>query len=781
MIKITANGLVGLGCVANSVALALFDVWMHTDYVTGQVVHPGHFAHNASQVLALSFATLLAPGGVLCALEGARQVKAHPTPLGVGLLMLATLVALVCGGIGFFTWRGGELVLCGFFFCEGGGPNGEDDDGEDASGAMLSVGALYALIALPLSLYFFISAVASCKAYSKSRIRGEGNAGGPSIVFFQEGGASEPLIQSNDDPETSVVEDEGDSTLALLGSVTAFNASLLVTSCFLPNTWSDFTPTKIKENLAEKVVNNAYAGAEKLDAVMSTFNIQFSDSVIASVFPDTLIFYTLVLTVPVIAVALRNRRREKIRNVVVAILLLTATALTTIYWFHDHLYEGYVHDIPTAETVGRGAGQMAVYVLALLILPISRTSVLNELLQVSWESVVYIHIRAGYLFIALLLTHIVAWVVLWAQDGTGPDDLWSFVWDYQSDNFTNPLVLVATYLTFFMGFMSQNTFRRKFFDFFYLLHQATFLMLTVATFWHAASSWYFLIPGVSLWMCDRWRRVGDKCVDVEVVAVGNSEEVAKLTVKLPEINTDSSACPLSSVEALLRYFSARSASFTFKAGQYAFLHIPSVSALAHPFTISSAPAAASKSGDGTVTFCCKAVSIPGQFTQALCSLPQRPQKPMLLASIEGPYGLSANLCPSIHTRLLLVAGGIGCTPCLSILSDFLTTPPAFLERVRFIWVVRHESMLHIAEELIRDCLARPHLFDVECYVTGTRLPAGTWRDGAVRDGRPDLTGCLEGAGEETQVFACGPPKLVEDTRRLARKAGTGFQAEEFLL
>ena len=155
------------------------------------------------------------------------------------------------------------------------------------------------------------------------------------------------------------------------------------------------------------------------------------------------------------------------------------------------------------------------------------------------QSVVYIHIRGGYLFIALILTHVVAWVVVWAQNGSGPDDLWSFVWDYQSDNFTNPLVLAATYLTFFMGFMSQNAFRRKFFEFFYLLHQATFLMLTAATFWHAASSWYLLTPGVVIWMYDRWRRVGDKCidvriVDVEVFPVGNSEEVAKLTVKVSE-------------------------------------------------------------------------------------------------------------------------------------------------------------------------------------------------------------------------------------------------------
>ena len=156
---------------------------------------------------------------------------------------------------------------------------------------------------------------------------------------------------------------------------------------------------------------------------------------------------------------------------------------------------------------------------------------------------------------------------------------------------------------------------------------------------------------------------------------------------------------------------------------------------------------------------------------------------MLPANVEGPYGLSANLCPSTHTRLLLIAGGIGCTPCLSILSDFLTAPPAFLERVKFVWVVRHESMLQIAEVLIRDCLARPDLFDIECYVTGTRLPAGTWRGSFVRDGRPNLIPSLmmEGAGEETQVFACGPPRLVDDARRLARETGAGFQAEEFLL
>ena len=66
---------------------------------------------------------------------------------------------------------------------------------------------------------------------------------------------------------------------------------------------------------------------------------------------------------------------------------------------------------------------MAVHILALLTLPISRTSILNKIFQVSWESVVYIHIKMGYLFIALLLTHVVAWVIVWGQDGTGLDDL----------------------------------------------------------------------------------------------------------------------------------------------------------------------------------------------------------------------------------------------------------------------------------------------------------------------------------------------------------------------
>lgn len=156
------------------------------------------------------------------------------------------------------------------------------------------------------------------------------------------------------------------------------------------------------------------------------------------------------------------------------------------------------------------------------------------------------------------------------------------MWQYQPDNFTNPLVLAATYLTFFMGFMSQNWFRRRFFGFFYILHQATFVMLTTATFWHAASSWYFLMPGLSLWMYDRCRRVGDMSVnveisDIQVFSVGNSEKVTKVTIKLLSAapSPKSITCPVSSVSAFMSYFSPRPRHpFTFKAGQYAFLHIP---------------------------------------------------------------------------------------------------------------------------------------------------------------------------------------------------------------
>ena len=420
-----------------------------------------------------------------------------------------------------------------------------------------------------------------------------------------------------------------------------------------------------------------------------------------------------------------------------------------------------------------------------------------------------------------VVAHVVSWLVLWSDLGLGFHDIYSLKWYYpdngqgkeggpQSNNFTNPLILMATYL--FMVSMFFNWFRRKFFDVFYVLHQVTFAALTVATFWHAASAWYYLAPGLLLWITDRLLRVSDgrswraKIKDARVVDVGGGEWITWLKVRVGDeeeeeeaasSSSSSSSCPIRTCGDMFRlcFRKSRAAhksspAFKFTAGQYAFLHVPSISAIAHPFTISNAPPA---NNIIDIEFCVKAVGDPNQFTQKIKEVGQR-----LEASIEGPYGHSAALEPTIHERLVLLSGGIGVTPCISILRDILLELDgqevgrySFLKKIDFIWVVRDEKMLELFSEVFEKSLKYHPILSVSCYITRTRIKnfddvEGNqgWRAAQVKDGRPNLLQVLmdnEGISDisKTQVFACGPTSLVNSGRDAARSVGCNFHSEAF--
>lgn len=113
---------------------------------------------------------------------------------------------------------------------------------------------------------------------------------------------------------------------------------------------------------------------------------------------------------------------------------------------------------------------------------------------------------------------------------------------------------------------------------------------------------------------------------------------------------------------------------SFEAGQYAFLNIPEISTLQwHPFTISSAPS------EHLLRFYIKSMG-PGSWTENLFQLAQTSSTlnsvPMI--NIDAPYGLglewkrySLTQCLKLlrYRRLIIIVGGVGVTPALSILEE----------------------------------------------------------------------------------------------------------------
>lgn len=103
--------------------------------------------------------------------------------------------------------------------------------------------------------------------------------------------------------------------------------------------------------------------------------------------------------------------------------------------------------------------------------------------------------------------------------------------------------------------------------------------------------------------------------------------------------------------------------FSFRAGQYAEIQVPSINIEWHPFTIASAP------HEEEVTFCIKA---NGDWTQQLRDEMEKrlqgEQHEPLRVVVRGPFGAPTQHAEG-HERVVLVSGGVGSTPFAAICKD----------------------------------------------------------------------------------------------------------------
>ena len=123
------------------------------------------------------------------------------------------------------------------------------------------------------------------------------------------------------------------------------------------------------------------------------------------------------------------------------------------------------------------------------------------------------------------------------------------------------------------------------------------------------------------------------------------------------------------------------------------------------------------------------------------------------AFIQGPFGRFGHLYTTPNRELIMIAGGIGITPMLSMLrfmADHGDPRP-----VTLIWSNRSKADVVYVDEL--DALA--------AKLTGLRrIPIFTFdsehggRSGRLN--RTSLVAFLKGCSRDTAAFVCGPPKMM---------------------
>ncbi|KAM7202695.1 superoxide-generating NADPH oxidase heavy chain subunit A [Rhypophila sp. PSN 637] len=371
-------------------------------------------------------------------------------------------------------------------------------------------------------------------------------------------------------------------------------------------------------------------------------------------------------------------------------------------------------------------------------------------------------------------------------------------------------VLAVMFLT------SIRILRRRTFELFYYTH-FLFLVFIAAAFYHAAYTSEFILPGLILWAVDRVVRFAYNFRAIKLTSVTQYSAGHVTKLKFEGMRTTSP-------------------------GQIAWLQIPGVSALNwHPFTIASAP---SMDKAGTI-----AIRSLGGYTKAVMNLAveataaasdranegcgtssshlaittegssssntkndSRTTQTELAASaasplkirLDGPYGVG-RLCYPQFPVVVLVAGGIGITPAMSIASHIVSTHAEAAknnwtrhhQHIHLLWTVKDARHLAWFQDelcsLVSTTAELPLLtIDIAIYVTsgGPSISSQeTELDGrgekskyqgpgtVYRGRRPSLTewfGSIKEtrSGVDAAVNLCGPRALTRAARKAAARTSS---------
>jgi NAD(P)H-flavin reductase len=221
----------------------------------------------------------------------------------------------------------------------------------------------------------------------------------------------------------------------------------------------------------------------------------------------------------------------------------------------------------------------------------------------------------------------------------------------------------------------------------------------------------------------------------------------------------------------------------------------------HPYSISSAYAP----GDATYTLHVKSMGA-GTWSEAVEQAAAGGAEAFKGCRIGGPAG-RFSINPIHFARIVLVAGGIGATPLMSLLNDIVRDAAAAggdkgdakrryaaVTHVTLVWAVQSAPCLSwFAEELDAARAAAGVSIDLQLFVTRAAKEDAAEGGAALafKAGRPDVAATLAavaaaaapGSGP-SGVFACGPDAMLEDTKgavAAANRAAGGDDAKRFLL
>ncbi|XAR53629.1 Ferric-chelate reductase (NADH) [Bertholletia excelsa] len=328
-------------------------------------------------------------------------------------------------------------------------------------------------------------------------------------------------------------------------------------------------------------------------------------------------------------------------------LAFAAIFLVLLIWSlpnYLHVSFGHLHMHKVGEKVweaklknaGLLLGLCGNICVAFLFFPVTRGSSVLRLAGLTSESSIKYHIWLGHITMTLFTAHGLCYIFLWAHT----HEL-SLMLKWDKVGISNVAGEVALLSGLAMWATSFPRIRRRIFELFFYTHYLYILFVVFFVFHVGFSYFCITLPGFYLFLIDRFLRFLQSQQKVRLVSA------RVLPCEAVELNF------------------SKSPGLRYNPTSTVFINMPGISRLQwHPFTITS-------NCNTDTDKLSVVIKSEGSWTQTLYQKLSQPSPvDQLEVSVEGPYGP-----PSTHflrhDALVMVSGGSGITPFISIIRELL--------------------------------------------------------------------------------------------------------------
>ncbi|OVA13967.1 Protein of unknown function DUF819 [Macleaya cordata] len=332
--------------------------------------------------------------------------------------------------------------------------------------------------------------------------------------------------------------------------------------------------------------------------------------------------------------------------------------------------------------------------LTFLFFPVARGSSVMPLVGLTSEASIKYHIWLGHMTMTLFTAHGLSYIIYWASTHQISEML-----KWQKIGISNLAGELSLLCGLAMWATSFPRIRRKLFELFFYTHNLYILFVAFFVLHVGVSYTCIMLPGFYLFMIDRYLRFLQSRRQVRLLS--------------------SRVLPCEAVE--LNF--SKSPGLKYTSTSTVFVNIPSISKLQwHPFTITS-------NSNLEPEKLSVLIKSEGSWSQKLYQILSSPSSiDRLDVSIEGPYG-PASTHFLRHDTLVLVCGGSGITPFISIIREIIfrsTTSNCKTPRILLICAFKKSADLTMLDILLPlsgtpSDISRIQL-QIEAYVTREKQP-----------------------------------------------------------